>query len=175
MVIFDRRDQFEESDSNLDTVAAEAHRLYESEAFREDVLDALGPVFKQHLDVEAVDAEAEEVLREWFRKDGVGGLFQIRNQIVTNRAADLEVGDIVRMESARSGDDSIITYVVSDADPAETGVDVVRVDPDDGTRRGSDLSAGHVKYCERFEVDRSERGRNAHTVAREIGEEVTDD
>ena len=95
MVTFDRRDQFEDSDANLDTVAAEAHRLHESEAFREDVLDALGPVFKQHLDCEAVDAEAEEVLRRWVRKDGMGGLFQIRNQIVSNQHADLEEGDII--------------------------------------------------------------------------------
>jgi len=165
MVTFDRRDEFEDSDSNLDTVAAEAHRLYESEAFQEDVLDALGPVFKQHLDVEAVDAEAEEVLRRWVRNEGMGGLFQIRNQIVTNREADLNGGDIIRMVSARDGE-TVISYVVRDVDGADIGASVVRVAPDDGTRRHSDLSAGHVKYCNRFEVDRSERGRNPQRVAR---------
>ncbi|OYR71524.1 hypothetical protein DJ71_20480 [Halorubrum sp. E3] len=171
MPTFDRRDQFEDSDSNLDTVAAEAHRLHESEAFREDVLDALGPVFKQHLDCEAVDAEAEEVLRRWVRKDGMGGLFQIRNQIVSNQHADLEEGDIIRMVSARDGE-TVIPYVVRTVDPEDTGVSVVRVDPDDGTRRISDLSTGHVKYVDRFDVDRSERGRNPQRVARELAEEI---
>jgi len=173
MVTFDRRDQFEDSESNLDTVAAEAHDLYESDEFREDIIEALGPVFKQHLDCEAVDAAAEEVLREWFYKDGKGGLFQMRNQIVTNREADLDEGDIIRLVSARD-EERIIPHVVRAGDPAETGVKTVRVDPDDGSRRHSDLSAGHVKYADRFAVDRSERGRNAHTVARELAEELVD-
>jgi hypothetical protein len=172
MVTLDRRDEFEDSDSHLDTVAAEAHDLYASEAFREDVIEALGPVFKQHLDCEAVDADAEEVLREWFFEDGKGGLFQLRNQIVTNRQADLDEGDIIRMESARDGDDRIISYVVRAAEPTETGAKTVRVDPDDGTRSHRDLSAGQVKYAERYEVERGERGRNPHTVARELAEEI---
>jgi hypothetical protein len=173
MVTFDRRSEFEDSESNLDTVAAEAHRLYESDAFREDVIEALGPVFKQHLDCEAVDAAAEEVLREWFYRDGTGGLFQLRNQIVANREADLEPGDVVRMVSARD-DDRTIPHVVRAGDPAETGVKTVRVDPDDGSQRHADLSAGHVKHDERFEVDRSERGRTPHTVARELAEDLVD-
>ncbi|QLH81001.1 hypothetical protein [Halosimplex pelagicum] len=171
MVIFDRRDEFADSESNLETVAAEAHDLYSSDAFKDDVAEALGPVVKQHLDCEAVDAAAEEVLREWMAKEAMGGLFQLRNQIVTNRQADFAEGDLIRMQSA-SDPDEIIRYVIDDAAPDDTGVRVYRVpdDPDDDPSM-TDHSAGHIKFCDRFAVDRSYRDAEARpfVVARRLG------
>lgn len=168
MVTLDRREKFADSESNPDTIAAESHALYESEAFRDDVIEALGPVFRQHLDCEAVDAAAEEVLREWVADDGLGALFQARNQTVSVREAGLDVGDIVRMDSARSDDDRTIVYVVRKADPDDVAVRTRRVR---NTERIGDLSAGFVKYCDRFEVDRSERGRSPHAIVRELREQ----
>lgn len=174
MVVLDRRDEFEDSDSNLDTVAAEAHRLRESEQFHEDLADVLTPVFNRYLDCEAVDTEAEAVLREWVVDEGMGALFQLRNQIVSNREADLEEGDIVRMKSAHD-EQIVVPQVVRASAPGETGVRTWRVDPESGDIRGSDLSAGRVRYVDLFEVDRSERGRNPFSVAQEVAWEVSDD
>lgn len=172
MVAFDRRDEFDDSDSNLLTVAAEAHRLYEHEGFREDVVEALRPVLRDHLDCGAVDRAAEDVLVEWLFTDGKGGLFQLRNQIVTNREAELEEGDVVYMESARTGSDKIIPFVVDETVPEKTGVPAWRIDPDEGSYRWRDLNAGLVHFVERYEVDRSRRGEPGHKVAMELAREI---
>lgn len=173
MVTLDRRDRFADSDSDLETVAETAHELYESDDFREDVIDAIRPVLMAHIDCHEVDDAAERVLANWLYKDGKGGLFQLRNQLVTNAQADLQVGDIIHMEPARDGDDRVIPYVVRRADPEDTGVSVWRVS-DDGKLSISDASAGHVLFCDRFDVDRSRRGEDAHAVARELTEEESD-
>lgn len=170
MVIFDRRDDFADSDSNLDTVAAEAHGLYASDEFQDRVAEQLGPVVKEFIDCEAVDAAAEQTIREFMASEALGALFQLRNQIVTNRDADLEEGDVIRMESARDSDETVL-YVVDRAHPDDTGVHVWRVpDSEDDDPKASDHGAGHVKYCERFEVDRSYRDldKRPFRVARQL-------
>jgi hypothetical protein len=176
MVALDRRSEFDESEADLLAVAAEAHRLYESDEFRADVIEALTPVLREHLDEAAIDRAAEAVLTEWCWTDGNGGLFQLRNQIVTTTEANLEGGDIIRMESARSESKTIISFVVWRADPDKTGVRVWRIDPEDGEKRCSDLSAGLVHFVDRFDVDRTRRGDSAHAVADELAAAMdTDD
>jgi hypothetical protein len=168
MVALDRRSEFTESDADLLAVAAEAHRLYESDEFRADVIEALAPVLREHLDAAVIDEVAEAVLTEWCWTDGRGGFFQLRNQIVTTAEADLKGGDIIRMESARSESETIIPFVVWGADPDNTGVRVWRIDPEDGEKRCSDLNAGLVHFVDRYDVDRSHRGDSAHAVADEL-------
>jgi len=157
MVIFDRRDAFEDTDSELTDVAAECHKLYESDRFQEDVADALTGVVRQYLDVEAVDAEAERVIREFMAQEATGACFQYRNQIVTNADVDLQRGDLIEMVSARDPEETI-RYVVHSADPDDTGVRVYRVPKsDDEDPRMMDHGAGHVMHDGRFTVDRSTR------------------
>jgi len=172
MVTFDRRDEFWTSDSDLPAIAAECHRLYNSDEFKQDVLDALDPVLNEHLDTDDVDEEAEAVLRKWLFKDGKGGLFQLRNQIVTNEDADLAEGDVVQFPSRRDG--RTITHVVKKADPDDTGVRTVRV-TDDGERKISDLSTGLAYHVDDYDIDRSDRGQDAWRAASEMVEEVADD
>lgn len=168
MVAFDRRSEFTESDADLFAVAAEAHHLYESDKFRADVIEALTPVLRDHLDETVFDEAAEAVLTEWCWTDGKDGLFQLRNQIVTTAEADLKGGDIIRMESARSDSETITPFVVRRVDPEKTGVDVWRIDPEDGEKQYLDLSAGLVHFVDRFEIDRSRRGDSAHAIADEL-------
>jgi len=172
MVTFDRRDEFWTSDSNLETIAAECHRLYNDDEFKQDVLDALRPVLDEHLDTAAVDQEAEDVIRKWLFKDGKGGLFQLRNQIVTNAVADLAEGDVIQFPSRRDG--RTITHVVKQADPDDTGVRTVRV-TEDGERKFSDLSTGLAYHIEDYDIDRSDRGQDAWRAAADMVEEATDD
>jgi len=172
MVTFDRRDEFENSDAALPAIAAECHRLYENEEFRADILEALAPVLNDHLNTDAVDDNAEAVLREWLYTDGKGGLFQLRNQIVNNAVADLAEGDVIQFPSRRDG--RTITHVVKKADPDDTGVRTVKL-TEDGERKLSDLSTGLVHHVEDYDVDRSDRGQDAWRAAGSMAEEVADD
>lgn len=165
MILWDRRDEFADSESNLPTVAAEAHRLYESDVFRADVLEALEPVLKRHLDCEAVDQAAEDVFAEWLFKDGKNGLFQLRNQIITNREADLAEGDVIHMESARSTSNEMIQYFVRTAEPDAVGVKVWDIRNEPSNWRVTTHHAGHVQHAERFTVERTYRGNGTHTNA----------
>lgn len=165
MVLWDRRDEFETSEAHLPTVAAEAHRLFESDAFRSDVLDALTPVLQHHLDSAAVDEAAEDVLGEWLYNDGKGGLFQLRNQIVTNREADIAEGDVLHMVSARSTSDEVIPYFVRTAEPDATGVRVWDIRNDPGNWWTTTHHAGLIRHCERFTVEQTYRGDGSHATA----------
>ncbi|WP_227378911.1 hypothetical protein [Haladaptatus halobius] len=176
MVLLDRRDEFAESESDFETIAATAHELYHSDEFHDAFVRAIRSVLTDHIDTDKIDDAADAVLAEWLWRDGKGGLFQLRNQIVSNEQADLAECDIIYMASAVDAN-RVIPFVVKSAVPEKTGVSVWRVDPDDGEISGREHSAGHVLFCDRFSVDRSRRNtrENPYLIVEELAETITED
>lgn len=176
MVLLDRRDEFAGSEADFDTIAATAHELYHSDEFREAFVRAVRSVLTDHIDPDEIDDAAEAVLAEWLWTDGKGGLFQLRNHIVSNERADLAEGDIIRMTSAVNAD-RVVPFVVESAVPEETGVSAWRIDPDDGDVSSREHATGHVLFCDRFSVDRSRRNahENPYLVVEELAKKFTED
>lgn len=177
MVIWDRRDEFEYSESDLEDIAAFCHELRENGAFQDTLQnECLGLVHEVADEADGgIDDAARRTIARWMAKEASGAFFQLRNQILTTAEADLEENDVILMES-NLDEEKTIYYVVHTADPDATGVRVWRVDPDDGPRV-ADHTAGHVHFEDRFKVARTFRDsdRSSHELAVSIGNELAED
>jgi len=108
------------------------------------------------VDAEDVDRYAVGLLAAFTAKQARNGPYLLRNDAVTVAEADLEVGDLIHMESALDAD-KILDFRVTEADPDCVEVGVRRVDGDTSvTTRSTTTSfrAGLVRFSDRFVVQR---------------------
>jgi hypothetical protein len=172
------RDDLADSEHDFEDLAALAAALYDSEGFEADLRAAVRDVLRdhvaesEHVDSPELDFPAEYVFEERLFKDGRGGLFLLRGQLVTNADADLAPGDVVRMQSA-SDPDKTVWYVVNRADPDAYRTSAIKVDPAEGERHYTDLTPGHVKFDDRYEVSHRFRDRDARAWS--LAGELLDD